>query len=204
MNFDLSDEQAMVRDMVRRFLADRYDATTMAKGPMPLDEWRALGELGLFALLMPEQAGGLGGGAAEVMIVSEEMGRALAISPVRYLVVPRVIAAALMIPCVTMIGDFVGVLGGMGIAWSVLHISPDLFIQKMLETLVTSDVVVGIFKSWVFAILIALIACFEGLRVDSGAEGVGKAATRSVVYSIVMIISADCLFAAVFRILLGR
>ncbi|MBA4753750.1 MAG: acyl-CoA dehydrogenase [Sphingobium sp.] len=81
MNLALSDEQAMVRDMVRRFLADRYDATTMAKGPMPLDEWRALGELGLFALLMPEQAGGLGGGAAEVMIVSEEMGRALAISP---------------------------------------------------------------------------------------------------------------------------
>ncbi|MDR7156732.1 alkylation response protein AidB-like acyl-CoA dehydrogenase [Sphingobium xenophagum] len=81
MNLTLSDEQAMVRDMVRRFLADRYDATTMAKGPMPPDDWRALGELGLFALLMPEQDGGLGGGAAEVMIVSEEMGRALAISP---------------------------------------------------------------------------------------------------------------------------
>ena len=60
MNLALSDEQAMVRDMVRRFLADRYDATTMAKGPMSSDDWRALGELGLFALLMPEQAGGLG------------------------------------------------------------------------------------------------------------------------------------------------
>lgn len=81
MNLALSDEQAMVRDMVRRFLADRYDATTMAKGPMSLDDWRALGELGLFALLMPEQAGGLGGGAVEVMIVAEEMGRALAITP---------------------------------------------------------------------------------------------------------------------------
>ena len=64
MNLALSDEQAMVRDMVRRFLADRYDATTMAKGPMSSDDWRALGELGLFALLMPEQAGGLGGGAS--------------------------------------------------------------------------------------------------------------------------------------------
>ncbi|PNQ02095.1 acyl-CoA dehydrogenase family protein [Sphingobium sp. SA916] len=81
MNLALSDEQAMVRDMVRRFLADRYDATTMAKGPMSPDDWRALGELGLFALLAPEQAGGLGGGAVEVMIVSEEMGRALAITP---------------------------------------------------------------------------------------------------------------------------
>ena len=81
MNLALSDEQAMVRDMVRRFLADRYDATTMAKEPMSSDDWCALGELGLFALLTPEQAGGLGGGAVEVMIVSEEMGRALAITP---------------------------------------------------------------------------------------------------------------------------
>ncbi|WP_375194469.1 acyl-CoA dehydrogenase family protein [Sphingobium sp.] len=81
MNVALSDEQLMVRDMVRRFLADRYDAATMAKGPMSPDDWRALGELGLFALLTPEQAGGLGGGAVEVMIVSEEMGRALAITP---------------------------------------------------------------------------------------------------------------------------
>ena len=81
MNLALSDEQAMVRDMVRRFLADRYDATTMAKGPMSPVDWRALCELGLFALLMPEQGGGLGGGPAEVMIVSEEMGRALAITP---------------------------------------------------------------------------------------------------------------------------
>lgn len=81
MNLALSDEQAMVRDTVRRFLADRYDATTMAKGPMSPDDWRALGELGLFALLTPEHAGGVGGGAAEVMIVAEEMGRALAITP---------------------------------------------------------------------------------------------------------------------------
>jgi alkylation response protein AidB-like acyl-CoA dehydrogenase len=81
MNLALSDEQLMVRDMVRRFLVDRYDAATMAKGPMSPDDWRALGGLGLFALLTPEQAGGLGGGAAEVMIVAEEMGRALAITP---------------------------------------------------------------------------------------------------------------------------
>jgi hypothetical protein len=81
MNLAPSDEQAMVRDMIRRFLSDRYDATSMAKTPMPLGDWRALGELGVFALLLPEAAGGLGGGAAEVMIVAEEMGRALALTP---------------------------------------------------------------------------------------------------------------------------
>jgi len=81
MDLAPSDEQAMVRDMVRRFLADRYDATSMAKGPMSPADWQALGELGVFALLLPETAGGMGGGAAEVMIVAEEMGRALAITP---------------------------------------------------------------------------------------------------------------------------
>lgn len=167
--------------------------------------FRELGPL-MTAMVMAGYAGAAMSAELGTMAVSEELEalRALAISPVRYLVVPRFIAAAVMIPCVTMVGNFVGVLGGMGIAWGVLHISPALFVQKMLETLVTSDVVVGIFKSWFFAQLIVLIACFEGLRVDSGAEGVGRAATRSVVFSIVMIISADCLFAAVFRLLLGR
>lgn len=81
MNLLPSDEQMMVRDLVRRFLADRYDAANMAKGPMASDDWRALGDLGLFALLLPEAAGGMGGGPAEVMIVAEEIGRALAITP---------------------------------------------------------------------------------------------------------------------------
>lgn len=81
MDFALTDEQVMVRDMVRRFLADRYDAASMAKGPMTSADWRALGDLGLFALLLPERAGGMGGGAAEVMIVAEEFGRALTITP---------------------------------------------------------------------------------------------------------------------------
>lgn len=81
MDLALSEEQAMVRDLVRRFLADRYDAATMAKAPMSREDLRALGELGLFSFLLPEHAGGIGGGAAEVMIVAEEFGRALTIAP---------------------------------------------------------------------------------------------------------------------------
>jgi alkylation response protein AidB-like acyl-CoA dehydrogenase len=76
-----SEEQVMARDMVRRFLADRYDATSMAKGPMQAEDWRSLGELGLFAFLLPEQVGGMGGGGAEIMMVAEELGRSLAITP---------------------------------------------------------------------------------------------------------------------------
>lgn len=183
----------------------KFGVTEYVGSVVGLGMFRELGPL-MTAVVMAGYAGAAISAELGTMAVSEEIEalRAMAISPVRYLVVPRVIAAALMIPCVTMIGDFVGVLGGMGIAWGVLKVAPPLFIHKMLETLTTTDVLIGVFKSWVFAVLIALIACFEGLRVDSGAEGVGKATTRSVVFSIVMLIAADCFFTALFHMLLKK
>jgi len=81
VDFAPTSEQAMLRDMVRRFLADRQDCATMGHGPIAPADWIALGELGLFAFLLPERAGGLGGGAADAAIVAEELGRGLAITP---------------------------------------------------------------------------------------------------------------------------
>lgn len=81
MNLTPGDEQLMVQETVRRFLADRYDISNMATAPMSWDDWLALGELGLFAFLLPERLGGMGGGTAEVMVVAEEFGRSLAIAP---------------------------------------------------------------------------------------------------------------------------
>lgn len=140
--------------------------------------------------------------AAEIgtMSVSEEIEAltASAINPVRFLVVPRLLATSLMVPCVALIATFVGILGGMLVAWGMLNISPSLYIQKVVEPLVFRDVLTGLFKAWIFGILIALIACYEGLKVDSGAEGVGKATTNAVVYSIVFIIVSDCIFTTIF------
>jgi len=81
VNFGPSSEQAMLRNLVRRFLADRQDGATMGHGPIALADWAALGELGLFAFLLPECAGGLGGGLADAAIVAEELGRGLAVTP---------------------------------------------------------------------------------------------------------------------------
>ena len=81
MNITPSEEQVLLRDTVGRFLADRTDSATAGEGPILQDDWRALGELGLFGFLLPEAAGGLGGGPQDVMIVAEEFGRALAITP---------------------------------------------------------------------------------------------------------------------------
>ena len=81
MNIAPSEEQVLLRETVGRFLADRGDPATMGQGPIARDDWRALGELGLFGFLLPEAAGGLGGRPQDVMIVAEELGRALAITP---------------------------------------------------------------------------------------------------------------------------
>ncbi len=180
--------------ILRKFGVSQYVGSVVG-----VSMFRELGPL-LTAVVMSGYAGAAIAAELGTMAVSEEIAalRASAIDPVRFLVVPRLLATVLMVPCVTMIGDFVGLLGGMGIAYGVMNIAPDLFIQKMLELMVVKDVLTGMFKSVVFAALIALIACHEGLSVDSGAEGVGKATTRSVVLAIVMIIAADCAFTALF------
>lgn len=81
MDLEPSEEQVMLRDMVRRFLADRQDMANMGRGPMAHEDWQALGELGLFAFLLPERAGGTGGQPQDAAIVAEELGRGMAITP---------------------------------------------------------------------------------------------------------------------------
>lgn len=81
MDLQPSEEQLLLRNMVGRFLADRCATDGLGRGPMAREEWRALGELGLFTFLLPESGGGMNGRAQDTMIVAEELGRALAITP---------------------------------------------------------------------------------------------------------------------------
>ncbi|MEW5691750.1 MAG: ABC transporter permease [Candidatus Hydrogenedentota bacterium] len=140
--------------------------------------------------------------AAEIgtMVVGEEVEalRTQAIDPVRFLVVPRLLATMIMVPCLVILGDLIGVLGGFIIGTTILDIGPVLYWNKTLEDLTLSDFFQGLIKSEVFAIIITLIACYEGFKVKGGAEGVGKCTTITVVLSIVFIIVADCYFAALF------
>jgi len=81
MDLGPSEEQVLLRDMVRRFLADRVPASEIGKGPMAGADWQAMGELGILSVALPEAAGGLGGGPRDAVIVAEELGRAIAITP---------------------------------------------------------------------------------------------------------------------------
>jgi len=122
----------------------------------------------------------------------------LATNPIKYLVVPRFLAMAIMLPILTIYADFVGMLGGFIVGVSKLHITPHLYIKKTFDALVYKDIFTGLLKSLVFACIISIVACYEGMRTQGGAEGVGKATTQSVVISCILVIAFDCFFTALF------
>jgi phospholipid/cholesterol/gamma-HCH transport system permease protein len=134
------------------------------------------------------------------MKVGEEIDAmtASALSPVRFLVAPRVLACVLMVPAVTVLANLVGILGGLIVTSGFLGISHELYFDRMLSVMTVKDIWTGLVKSAVFGGVIALVACREGLSVRGGAAGVGRATTRSVVVGIVAIIVIDCFFAGLF------
>lgn len=125
----------------------------------------------------------------------------MAIPPVRFLIVPRMIALIIMLPCLVIISNFMGMLGGYIIGHYSIHINTAYYIQLTLDALELKDVYIGLFKSIFFAITIGLISCYQGFIVKGGAEGVGRATTRSVVLSIELIIIIDSFWNAVFYFL---
>jgi len=143
--------------------------------------------------------------AAELgtMVVSEEVEalQAIALNPIRYLVVPRVLATLVMTVLLAVIADLMIAAGGY--LTSRLVLGPEAYVgyfSRMQEQLKYRDFYTGLIQAGVFGLLISLIACFEGLRVKGGAEGVGRATTMTVVYSIVAIIGAACIFTAIFYV----
>jgi phospholipid/cholesterol/gamma-HCH transport system permease protein len=123
------------------------------------------------------------------MVVTEQIEalESLGLSPVRMLVVPRLVAMILMLPLLTVFADVIGILGGMWIAGVYAHISNESFITSARISVPFSDVLRGLLKSIVFAIIIAIIGSYNGLRTRGGAAGVGRSTTGAVVTAIILI-----------------
>ncbi|MCF7873021.1 MAG: ABC transporter permease [Candidatus Omnitrophica bacterium] len=122
----------------------------------------------------------------------------MAINPVRFLAVPKFIALFFMQPCLTILGNISGMLGGYLVGITSLGLRSSLYIQTTFKYLELKDIYTGLSKSFVFGIIIALIGCYQGFNTKGGAEGVGKATTKSVVISFILIILADCVLTAMF------
>ena len=134
------------------------------------------------------------------MKVNEEVDamRTLGLDPIEILVLPRVIALLIMLPVLGFIGDMMGLFGGMLMSWTVLDISPGMFVERLYQGTDVWHFLVGMTKAPFFAMIIALIGCYEGFRVTGSAASVGQLTTKSVVKSIFMVIIVDALFSIFF------
>lgn len=149
---------------------------------------RELGPVLVALLVAGRNASGI---ASELgsMKVTEQIDamRALGTDPTQKLVTPRLIAMAVVLPLLTIIADFIGLIGGYFIAWSRYAMPRSQYWTSAYQDLAYNDVVQGLVKPFAFAIIIALVGCFYGLRTTGGTQGVGKATTRAVVVSSIWI-----------------
>jgi len=179
---------------MQKVSAEMYIASLVA-----LSITRELGPV-LTALVVAGRCGAAITAEVGTMKVTEQVEalETLSANPIHYLAVPRFIALLVMVPLLTIYADFFGIVGGYLVGVGKLNISHFMYLKMSFEPLAIKDVMTGLIKSVSFAVIICVISCFEGMRAEGGAEGVGRATTSSVVRSFILIIIADCFFTALF------
>jgi phospholipid/cholesterol/gamma-HCH transport system permease protein len=177
----------------------KFGATYFVTALVGVSMTRELGPL-ITAIVIAGRSGSAFAAELGTMKVSEEIDalEAMGLDSVRYLVVPKYLAMLVMMPCLTLISDLSGILGGAAFEMAQLDKTFSMCLWATRDALVMRDITTGLIKSLVFGLIITKIGCFEGFSVQGGAEGVGKATTSSVVISIFLIIFADVIFTAIF------
>ncbi len=136
------------------------------------------------------------------MKVNEEVDAlsTMGLEPVRFLVVPRIVAALIVVPVLIMLMDLSGLVGG-AVVFYALDFPLITYVNRILEAVSLTDFLGGIFKGFFFGMVVAAIGCFRGLQTGSGAGAVGQSTTSSVVSGIILIAILDGIFAVIFYIL---
>jgi phospholipid/cholesterol/gamma-HCH transport system permease protein len=140
--------------------------------------------------------------AAEIgtMRVTEQIDALVTLSthPMKYLTVPRVVAAVLTVPVLVAVGDVIGIMGGFLVGVSRLDFNASAYMTNTIDFLETSDVVSGLVKAAVFGFIVALMGCYHGMNSGRGAQGVGRATTNAVVSASIMILASNYVLTEVF------
>ncbi|MEZ5358504.1 MAG: ABC transporter permease [Candidatus Zixiibacteriota bacterium] len=147
-------------------------------------------------------AGRVGAGiAAELgsMKVTEQIDamESMAVDPIRYLVMPRFVAGIIMLPILTLLSDFIAMMGALIVAVSFVEMSSEMFINGFKQMFIMSDLTSGLIKAACFGAIISMMGCYHGFNTDGGAQGVGLSTTQSVVASAVLILIADYVMATI-------
>jgi len=177
-----------------RFGANIYVAPMVSIGLA-----RELGPV-LTALVVAGRVGAAIAAELGTMKVTEQIEAldTMALNPIRYLVVPRFLALLVMLPCLTVIADMMGIIGGFVVGVFNLHLDPYRYLTFSFKFMAWKDVWTGLVKSVTFAVIISMVGCYMGLNTKGGAEGVGRSTTLSVVTSFILIILFDCILTGIF------
>lgn len=182
-------------DQLQRFGANIFIADLVG-----LSMLRELSPL-LTAIIVAGRSGSAYAAQIGTMKIGEEIDalRTIGIGPQELLVQPKIVALIIALPLLTVFADVTGVLGGMLMANSMLDISYSVFLDRLEAALQLSSFLTGIIKAPVFAVIIALVGCYQGFQVSGSTDSVGHHTTVSVVQSIFLVIVADALFSVIFN-----
>ena len=185
--------------MQAAYQLQRFGANIYVAPMVSISLARELGPV-LTALVVAGRVGAAIAAELGTMKVSEQIEalETMALNPVRFLVVPRFLALSLMLPCLTVFSDLMGIFGGFLVGVFNLHLNPYRYITFSFKFMLWKDVWTGLLKSFVFGMTISMIGCYMGLKTKGGAEGVGKSTTFSVVTSFILIILFDCILTGIF------
>ncbi len=175
----------------------RFGATSVIGGVSAIALVRELGPT-LTGVVVAGRVGAAIAAELGTMKVTEQIDAlvAMAADPIRFLVVPRVIACILMLPLLAFLADFVGIAGGLGIAVGVKGISSQTYLTSLQQLLGPDDITKGLIKAMIFGAVVGVIGCHQGLNTSNGAQGVGKATTNAVVYSLLTIFALNYFLSA--------
>ena len=174
------------------YTLSKFGATAFTGSAIALSLIRELGPV-LTALMVNGRAGSAMTAELGIMKISEQVDalRSMAVDPLRYLMVPRILAGSISVPLLTSIFNVVGIIGGYLVAVGTLGLASGTFISQMEQAVEAVDVISGFVKSLVFGVGLSWVSCYKGWTCGFGAVGVNKATTSAVVTSSVVILVLD-------------
>ena len=177
----------------------QFGAVVYVTGLVAVSLCRELGPV-LTALVIAGRIGAAITAEIASMKASEQIEalETMAINPVHFLAAPKLLALVIMLPCLTIIGNFAGIFGGYLIGVFNLKINSALYIRMSINFLTLKDIYTGLSKAFVFGAIIALVGVYQGFNTKGGAVGVGRSTTMSVVTSFILIILADCVLTGIY------
>jgi phospholipid/cholesterol/gamma-HCH transport system permease protein len=175
-----------------------FSAQSLVGSTVALAMTRELGPV-LTSLIVTARAGSAMAAELGTMRVTEQIDAlyVMAANPVKHLIVPRVIAGVVMMPVLTIVSDFVGIVGGYFVGVHILNINEGAFMKNITTLVVLGDIYNGLIKAAFFGLILSLIGCYKGFNARGGAEGVGRATTEAVVLSSILILISDYFLTAI-------